>query len=51
MRAIFNYKEDGDAYFGNIDVQSLGLQASAQHGPNTFLAVCKNISVRIISHF
>lgn len=34
----FNYKEDGDAYFGNIDVQSLGLQASAQHGPNTFLA-------------
>ena len=34
----FNYKEDGDAYFGNIDVQSVGLQASAQHGPNTFLA-------------
>jgi len=33
----FNYKEDGDAYFGDIDVQSIGLQASVQNGPHTIL--------------
>ncbi|MFV5190607.1 OprD family outer membrane porin [Acinetobacter sp. 'aerobic (ED)'] len=33
----FNYKEDGDAYFGDIDTQSIGLQASVQNGPHTIL--------------
>lgn len=31
----FNYKEDGDAFFGDIDTQSIGLQASVQNGPHT----------------
>lgn len=31
----FNYTEDGDAYFGNIDTQSVGLQAIVQNGANT----------------
>ncbi|MCH7313791.1 OprD family outer membrane porin [Acinetobacter sp. ANC 3882] len=34
----FNYKEDGDAYFGDINAKSLGLQASAQNGPHTVVA-------------
>ncbi|WP_038345230.1 OprD family outer membrane porin [Acinetobacter sp. A47] len=33
----FNYKQDGDAYFGDIDSQSVGLQASVQNGAHTIL--------------
>lgn len=28
----FDYKEDGDAYFGNIDAQSAGIQVTVQNG-------------------
>lgn len=31
----FNYTEDGDAYFGNIDTQSVALQTTVQHGSST----------------
>lgn len=33
----FNYKQDGDAYFGDIDSQSVGVQASVQNGAHTIL--------------
>lgn len=32
-----NYKEDGDAYFGKINAQSVGLQATVQNGPHTVM--------------
>ncbi|NNP74095.1 porin [Acinetobacter defluvii] len=34
----FNYTEDGDAYFGDIDTQSVGLQTTIQNGANTLTA-------------
>lgn len=34
----FNYKEDGDAYFGSIDAQSVGLQATVQNGGSSLTA-------------
>lgn len=39
----FNYKEDGDAYFGKIDAQSTSLQSTMQNGANTLsLGIQKN---------
>ncbi|AWL29202.1 OprD family porin [Acinetobacter defluvii] len=34
----FNYTEDGDAYLGDIDTQSVGLQTTIQNGANTLTA-------------
>lgn len=34
----FNYKEEGDEYFGNIDAKSAGLQATVQNGGSSLTA-------------